>query len=374
MQELVELVGIDPRDRLLTGDQTLVDHLRSDAQGSRGSSLARSRLQEVERSLLDRELDVLQVAVVPLEAPERLDELLERLRHALAHPVDRLRSADARDDVLALRVREKLAVEQPFARGRVPREADAGARASAAIPEDHLDDVHGGAEVVGNVVRAAVHLRARRVPRVEDRPVSAAQLVAGILRELAAGPLLVDGRERGDELAQILDGEVDVLVDAPRRLEVGERLLEALPVDPVDDLAVHLDEPAIRIEGEALVSGRRREPLRGDVVQAEVEDRVHHPGHRDRRTRADGDEQWIARVAEALPGALLEAGDVLVDLRVEPSGGTSPPSARNARHASVVIVKPSGTGTPSCVISARPIPFPPRSSRPPPESSPKSKT
>jgi hypothetical protein len=54
--------------------------------------------------------------------------------------------------------------------------------------------------------------------------------------------------------------------------------------------------------------------------------------------------------------------------------GTSPPPTRYARHASVVMVKPAGTGTPRAVISARPIPFPPRSSRPPPVSSEKSKT
>ena len=121
----------------------------------------------------------------------------------------------------------------------------------------------------------------------------------------------------GDELAQVVGGEVDVLADATGRLQVGECLLEAVPVDAVDDLAVHLDEPAIRIEREALVSGRRREPLRRDVVQPEVEDRVHHPRHRDRRTGADGDEQRVALVAEPFPGALLEAGDVLVDLHVE---------------------------------------------------------
>ncbi len=40
-------------------------------------------------------------------------------------------------------------------------------------------------------------------------------------------------------------------------------------------------------------------------------------------------------------------------------------AAMYARHASVVIVKPAGTGTPICVISARPIPLPPSSSRPP---------
>ncbi len=46
-----------------------------------------------------------------------------------------------------------------------------------------------------------------------------------------------------------------------------------------------------------------------------------------------------------------------------PSG--TRPSAIAARQASVVIVNPAGTGTPSSVISASPIPLPPRSSRPP---------
>src|ERR1700690_4167224 len=45
-----------------------------------------------------------------------------------------------------------------------------------------------------------------------------------------------------------------------------------------------------------------------------------------------------------------------------------------ARQASVVIVNPPGTGTPSWVISARPIPFPPRRSRPPSAGSSKSYT
>ena len=48
--------------------------------------------------------------------------------------------------------------------------------------------------------------------------------------------------------------------------------------------------------------------------------------------------------------------------------GTSP-VVMYARHASVVTVNPAGTGTPSAVISARPIPLPPSSSRPPGASS-----
>ena len=106
----------------------------------------------------------------------------------------------------------------------------------------------------------------------------------------------------------------------PLRLQVGERLLEPMAVDSLDDLAVHLDQPPVRVVREARVAGRARKPFDRDVVQAEVEDRVHHPGHRDGRARAHRDEQRVRRVAETLADALLEPRDVLFDLVVEPVG------------------------------------------------------
>ena len=66
------------------------------------------------------------------------------------------------------------------------------ARVVAHVAEHHLHDVDRRAQVVGDVVLAAVGARARRVPRREhgvDRP---RQLLAGILRELLAGLLAVD--------------------------------------------------------------------------------------------------------------------------------------------------------------------------------------
>ena len=90
-----------------------------------------------------------------------------------------------------------------------------------------------------------------------------------------------------------------------------------MPVDAVHDLAVHLDQAAVGVVGEARVAGRRSQALDRDVVEAEVEDRVHHPRHRDRRARAHRDEQRIGRVAEALARLLLERRDVRADLVVE---------------------------------------------------------
>ena len=107
--------GIDAGDRLLLVEQALADHLDRDPQGGGGRALAGAGLQEVERALLDRELDVLHLAVVLLEPRHRLGELVECRGEALLHARDRLRRADPGHDVLALRVDEELA---PHARAR----------------------------------------------------------------------------------------------------------------------------------------------------------------------------------------------------------------------------------------------------------------
>jgi hypothetical protein len=113
------------------------------------------------------------------------------------------------------------------------------------------------------------------------------------------------------------------MLDTALPLQVAERLLETVAVDSVDDLAVHLDQTPVRVPREPVVRGRARQALDRRVVQPEVEDRVHHPRHRDRGTGADGDEQRVARVSEALAGLALEDLDVPVDLLVEAGGKTA---------------------------------------------------
>ena len=164
----------------------------------------------------------------------------------------------------------------------------------AFVPEDHLDDVHSRAQVVRDAVGAPVDLRARRVPRVEDGPDRALELVAGVLRERLARVLGVDLEEATGQLAQVGDVELDVLRYSAVGLESRELALEELAVDARHDVPEHLDEPPVGIEREALVPRRPGKALDGLVVQAQVENRVHHPGHRDRRTGTHRDEERIA--------------------------------------------------------------------------------
>ena len=110
-EQLRQRFRIDEQHRLLRRDQPLLDHIGGDHDGGVAGALAAARLQHEEPLVLDRELEVLHVLVVLLQARRDVAQLLVGLRHHLFELGDRLRRANAGDDVLALRVDQELAVE-----------------------------------------------------------------------------------------------------------------------------------------------------------------------------------------------------------------------------------------------------------------------
>ena len=310
MQQLVELVGRDAQDGLLRRDHPLGDHLRRDADRGRRSALAGARLQEVERAALHRELDVLHVAVVPLEAVLRGEQLLVCTREPVGHLVDAERCPDAGDDVLALRVDEELTVELPFARARVARERHAGTGVVPQVAEHHADDVHAGAKVVGDARVPTVIHRFLERPRLPDGLDRAPELFHRVHREVVADGAADQRLVFLDEVAVLLLGEVGVVLDAGRHPLRRQDLLELGVAHPEYDVAIHLDEAAIGVVREARLAARLREAVHRAVVEAEVEDRLHHPRHRERGAAADRDEQRIGRIAEPLAAGFLEPRQV----------------------------------------------------------------
>ena len=89
---------------------------------------------------------------------------------------------------------------------------------------------------------------------------------------------------------------------------------------PEHDLAVHRDEPAIAIPREPRVAALLRERVDRGVVEPEVEDRVHHAGHRRRRAGAHADEQWLLRIAELCVRELLDLQERRADFSLELGG------------------------------------------------------
>ena len=244
-----------------------------------------------------------------------------RLLVDLRHVGQGDRVADARDDVLALGVLEVVAVHALVAGRRVAGEGDAGARVVAEVAEDHRLHVHGGAEALLDPLLAAVEHGALGVPGVEDGAHRQVELLAGVLRELAAG-VLGDGALEGlDQLAQVVDAEVGVGLGAAGLLQLvegaGEHLGRRCRARSRRTSGAAGGRSPMRTARRRLCVGQAADRL---VVEADVEDRLHHPGHRELRAGADADQQRVGRVAEPAAHRLLERAQVLVDLAVEAVG------------------------------------------------------
>jgi hypothetical protein len=317
-EELVHHARLDPPDGLLFRDDPLLDHVDGDLHGGRRGSLRRARLEHVEAAPLDRELEVLDVAVVMLQAVGDPLELVVDGGHRHAQLGDGLRGSNAGHHVLALGVGEVLAEEMLLAGVRVAGEGHPGPRVVAHVAEDHGHDVDGSAQVVGDLVVLAIVAGALPEPGGEDGLDGQVKLLVGVLGEVAAGDLADDPAGLGGDALQVLGREVRVQGHAAGPLGRLEGVVEALTGHVHDDPSEHLDEAPIGVPAEAIVARELDQALEGRFIQAQVEDRVHHPRHREAGARADGYEERVGRVAEALARLALDLPHGRQDVLPEP--------------------------------------------------------
>src|ERR1700681_4031658 len=123
-----------------------------------------------------------------------------------------------------------------------------------------------------------------------------------------------------DQLLESRSREVRVGLRLLALLHCAQRVLEELSVDPEHNLAEQLDEPALGVERETAVLGERPETLERLRIETKVQDRVHHPRHRELRAAAHADQEWVAGVAEALAGGLLDHAQRFLDVVPEALG------------------------------------------------------
>jgi len=72
------------------------------------------------------------------------------------------------------------------------------------------------------------------------------------------------------------------------------------------DRRIHLHEATVGVVRKPFILRGFREAVDGLVVQAEVQNRFHHPGHGARGAGADADEQRAFRIPEFLAGDFFE--------------------------------------------------------------------
>ena len=83
------------------------------------------------------------------------------------------------------------------------------------------------------------------------------------------------------------------------------------------DRAEHLNQSPIGVISEAGIAAELGQPLDRLVVQAEVENGVHHAGHREFGARPNTDQQWIVRATEFLFLQLFQPAKRLIHLMID---------------------------------------------------------
>ena len=191
-----------------------------------------------------------------------------------------LRGPDAGNHVLALGVYQELAVKPLIARRRIAGEGDAGRARLAAVAENHGLDVDRGAPAFRQVVELPVFDGAGIVPAIEDRADRAPELLVDILREGRAELFLHHLLVASDQGLPILGGNIGVEVVAVLLLVVVQDFLEVVMLHVEHHVRVHLNEAPVAVVSEAAVARAGGEALDRLVVEAEIQDRVHHARHR----------------------------------------------------------------------------------------------
>ena len=346
VEQFVEFRGLAAQHGGLLVDQTLAEHVHGDLDHRGARALAVAALQHPELAVLNRELDVLHVGEILFQVVLDVEQLLVNLGHhlfergvfrlallfrdLLSHgPAlrtldgDLLRGADAGYDILALGVDEVFAVEEVFTRRGVAREGHARRGVVAHVAEHHGLYRYGRAPLGGDVVELAVEDGALVHPRTEHGADGAPELVPRIGREVLAGLLLHGGLEALHQLLQVVGRQVGVVLDALLLFLLLDDDLERIVILLRDGLhaqhhvAVHLYEAAVRVPRETRVARALGHGLHGLVVHAQVEDGVHHAGHRSAGSGADGNEQRHLLVAEFHAGQVLDVLHRLLDFGAE---------------------------------------------------------
>jgi len=317
MQQHIQGLGVDLHQRFFLGNHALVDQIASDLQSSLSGSLTVTALEHIELLVLNGELHILHVVIVIFQGLADFHELLEGFGELLLHLGDGHGGTNAGHHVFALSVGQELAEQALAAGSGGAGERNAGAAVIAHVAEGHHLYVNSGAPGIGDVVVHAVDIGAGVVPGAEHGLDGGEELFLGIVGEVLAQLVLVLSLELVGQLVQVFSGQLGIKGDALLFLHGVDQLFKVLLAHFHNDVREHLDEAAIAVPRPAGIVGFFSDDMHNLLVQAQVQDGIHHTGHGSAGTGAHGHQQRIFHIAELLAGDLLHLGDVLHDLGLD---------------------------------------------------------
>ena len=94
-----------------------------------------------------------------------------------------------------------------------------------------------------------------------------------------------------DQFLKVFGREFRVGLNPASVFQIFERCFEVVGVDVEHHVRVHGDEAAVAVPSETGVARFLNQTLNRLIVQAEVQNRVHHAGHGRTRARTHGDQK-----------------------------------------------------------------------------------
>ena len=135
----------------------------------------------------------------------------------------------------------------------------------------------------------------------------------GLVGNVAAGGL-TDGRfEIADNLLQLIGAQLVVQFDAGPFFVFGQNALKGIVVYVHHHVGVDLEEPPVGVVSGTSVTHQRGQAINYLVIDAQVQDGVHHSGHRDFGPGAHRQQQRVGAGAETPIHDLFQAGHILLN-------------------------------------------------------------
>ncbi len=335
VEQSVQIAGLDFHQGLGLGAHAFVDQVYGHLQSGLGGALAVAGLEHVKLTVLNGELHVLHVLVVLFQGIGNLDKLIIDGGVGVLEVVNRLGSTDAGHHVLALGVHQELTVQLALAGSGIPSEGHAGAGVVTHVAEHHGLDVDGGTPGVRNVVHAPVDIGAGVIPGAEHSLDGLHELDFGVRGKVGTHTLFIIGLELAHQLLEVFGAQLGIQLNPPVLLHDTQQLLELVLGQFHDHVGEHLDEASVGIVHKAGIAGQSGEALGNLVIDAKVQNRVHHARHGGSGTGAYGHQQGIGGVAQLLAGDLFQLAQIGLDLLLNLRGD----------GASILIITGAGLGS-----------------------------
>jgi len=295
-------------------DQALFHHLNLRAKPAENRAFAISGLQHVQLAFLDGEFDVLHVLVMLFQNGTDAHQLVIHLCVDRTQGFNGLRSTDTGNNVLTLGIHQILAVELVFTGGGVAGECNTGTAGFSHVAEHHALDVDRRPKQAADVIHLSVLDGTIVVPGLEYGVDALEELVDRVNGKLFTGIALVQALIAGDDFLQILAVKFGVEALSLGILYVLEGALKFVVGNTHHHLAEHLHETAVAVPGKAFVFGLGNQGLDTGGVEPQIEDGIHHAGHRLCCSTANRYEQGILIIPELCPHQGFKLGKVLKHL------------------------------------------------------------